>query len=238
MQGVKDIEWRAILDCETLGLGMAVPRVGPEILHGIEINPFAAELARTTIWIGDIQWRVKNAIHHHPRPVLRKLDSIECRDALLTPDGKGGFEEAEWPEADFIVGNPPFLGGKLMRRGLGDATVETLFKVYDGRVPAEADLVCYWFAKAWEAIEAGRAKRVGLVATNSIRSGANRKVLEPIAEAGAIFEAWSDEPWTVEGAAVRVSLVCFAGSSETASLNGGVVPVIHADLSAERSNLP
>ena len=152
LQGVKDIEWRSILDCETLGLGMAVPRVGPEILHGIEINPFAAELARTTIWIGDIQWRVKNAIHHHPSPLLRKLNSIECRDALLAPDGKGGFMEAEWPEADFIVGNPPFLGGKLMRRGLGDATVETLFKVYEGRVPAEADLVCYWFAKAWEAL--------------------------------------------------------------------------------------
>ena len=101
-----------------LGLGMVLPRVGPEILHGIEINPFAAELARTTIWIGDIQWRVKNAIHHHPRPVLRKLDSIECRDALLSPDGEGGIVEAEWPEADFIIGNPPFLGGKLMRRGL------------------------------------------------------------------------------------------------------------------------
>ena len=186
-RAVKDIEWRAILDCEALGLGMAVPRVGPEILHGIEINPFAAELARTTIWIGDIQWRVKNAITHHPRPILRKLDSIECRDALLTPDGKGGFVEAEWPEADFIVGNPPFLGGKLLRRGLGDATVETLFEAYDGRVPAEADLVCYWFAKAWEALQADRAKRVGLVATNSIRGGANRKVLEPIAEARRDF---------------------------------------------------
>ncbi|HEY5204791.1 MAG TPA: DNA methyltransferase, partial [Roseiarcus sp.] len=209
LQGVKDIEWRAILDCEALGLGMAVPRVGPKIVHGIEINPFAAELARTTIWIGDIQWRVKNAIHHHPRPLLQKLDSIECRDALLASDGKGGFVEAEWPEADYIVGNPPFLGGKLMRRGLGDATVETLFRVYAGRVPAEADLVCYWIAKAWQALEANRAKRVGLVATNSIRGGANRRVLEPIAKAGAIFEAWSDEAWTVEGAAVRVSLVCF-----------------------------
>ena len=142
LQGVKDIEWRAILDCEALGLGMAVPRVDPKIVHGIEINPFAAELARTTIWIGDIQWRVKNAIHHHPRPLLQKLDSIECRDALLAPDGKGGFMEAEWPEADYIIGNPPFLGGRLMRGGLGDATVETLFRVYAGRVPAEADLVC------------------------------------------------------------------------------------------------
>ena len=233
LQGVKDIEWRAILDCEALGLGMAVPRVGPEILHGIEINPFAAELARTTIWIGDIQWRVKNAIVHHPRPILRKLDSIECRDALLTPDGKGGYLEAEWPEADFIVGNPPFLGGKLMRRGLGDQTVEALFRVYDSRVPAEADLVCYWFAKAWDALQAGRAKRVGLVATNSIRGGANRKVLEPIAEADAIFEAWSDEPWTIDGAAVRVSLVCFGGSADKLArkLDGQDVSRISSDLS-------
>ena len=80
-----------------------------------------------------------------------------------------------------------------MRRGLGDDNVETLFRAYEGRVSAEADLVCYWFAKAWEALQAGHAKRVGLVATNSIRGGANRKVLEPIAEADAIFEAWSDE---------------------------------------------
>jgi type II restriction/modification system DNA methylase subunit YeeA len=237
LQGVKDIEWRAILDCEALGLGMAVPRVGPEILHGIEINPFAAELARTTIWIGDIQWRVKHAISHHPRPLLRKLDSIECRDALLAPDGKGGFVEAEWPKADFIVGNPPFLGGKRMRDRLGDATVEALFKAYDGRVPAEADLVCYWFSKAWEAMQAGRAKRVGLVATNSIRGGANRKVLEPIADAGAIFEAWSDEPWTIEGAAVRVSLVSFARDAGNAKLDGLSVERIHADLTAAKANL-
>ena len=260
LQGVKDIEWGAILDGGLLGLGMAVPRVGPEILRGIEINPFAAELARTTIWIGDIQWRVKNAVQHHPRPILRKLDAIECRDALLTPDGRGGFVEAEWPEADFIVGNPPFLGGKLMRRGLGDATVETLFEVYDGRVPAEADLVCYWFAKAWQAAQAGRAKRVGLVATNSIRGGANRKVLEPIADGGAIFEAWSDEAWTIDGAAVRVSLVCFGADpldnthpEEPCSvskdvgalgdavrerrLDGGLVERIAPDLSANASEL-
>jgi type II restriction/modification system DNA methylase subunit YeeA len=231
LQGVKDIEWRAVLDCEALGLGMIVPRVGPEILRGIEINPLAAELARTTIWIGDIQWRVKNAIHHHPSPLLRKLDSIECRDALLAPDGKGGFKRAEWPDADFIIGNPPLLGGKLVRSGLGDETVEALFKIYEGRVPAEADLVCYWFAKAWEALQADRTKRIGLVATNSIRGGANRKVLEPIAEAGSIFEAWSDQPWTVEGAAVRVSLVCFARQRQALTfLDGSTVNIIPAHL--------
>jgi type II restriction/modification system DNA methylase subunit YeeA len=238
LQAVKNLEYRAILECEALGLGMIVPRVAPEILHGIEINPFAAELARTTIWIGDIQWRVRNGISHHPRPVMRKLDSIECRDALLTRAGEGGFKEAAWPEADFIVGNPPFLGGKLMRRGLGDETVEALFRAYEGRVPAEADLVCYWFAKAWEALQAGRAKCVGLVATNSIRSGASRKVLEPIAKKNAIFEAWSDEGWTVEGAAVRVSLVCFAeGDPTERRVDGAPVDRIHADLASNAADL-
>ncbi|WP_144259738.1 DNA methyltransferase [Methylocystis sp. ATCC 49242] len=213
LQGVKDLEYRVVNECETLGLDRpAMMRVGPEILHGIEINPFAAELARTTIWIGDIQWGIKNAIYSRPSPILRKLDSIECRDAVLTPEGK----EAEWPDADFIVGNPPFLGGKLQRKGLGDAYVDMLFKAYDGAVPAEADLVCYWFSKAWRAVVSGKARRVGLVSTNSIRGGANRRLLEPIAQAGAIFEAWSDEPWILDGAAVRVSIVCFHAPQESA----------------------
>jgi type II restriction/modification system DNA methylase subunit YeeA len=131
-----------------------------------------------------------------------------------------------------------FLGGKLLRRGLGDETVEALFRVFEGRVPAEADLVCYWFVKAWQALQAGRAKRVGLVSTNSIRGGANRKVLEPIAEAGAIFEAWSDEPWTIDGAAVRVSLACFGEDEGDVRLDATHADRIHADLSAEISNLP
>jgi type II restriction/modification system DNA methylase subunit YeeA len=149
------------------------------------------------------------------------------------------FVEAEWPAVDFIVGNPPFLGGKLMRRGLGDENVDALFRVYEERVAAAADLVCYWFFKAWEALQAGRAKRIGLVSTNSIRGGANRKVLEPIAAAGAIFEAWSDEPWTIDGAAVRVSLVCFVRDEpEPRRLDGEVAEVVHADLTAEISDLP
>ena len=206
LQSVKDLEYRAILECESFGLQWCLPRVGPEILLGLEINPFAAELARTTVWIGDIQWRIRNAITHHPEPILRKLDTIECRDALLNADGS----EAHWPEADFIVGNPPFLGGKKLRNGLGDAAVDALFAAYKDRVPAQADLVTYWLVKSWEAMRLGRVQRAGLVSTNSIRGGANRKALEPIADANAIFEAWADESWTVDGAAVRVSIVCFA----------------------------
>jgi type II restriction/modification system DNA methylase subunit YeeA len=237
LQAVKDIEYRAILECETLGLGMIVPRVGPEILHGIEINPFAAELARTTIWIGDIQWRVKNAITHHPRPILRKLDAIECRDALLTADGKGSYVEAQWPEADFIIGNPPFLGTKKMISGLGAKEARTVRAVYEERISPFSDLVCWWFEKARAQVVAGKAKRVGLVATNSIRGGKNRLVLDAITRDLAIFEAWSDEPWTVDGAAVRVSLVCFSSCAEPASLDGRPVDSIHSDLTTG-SDLP
>jgi type II restriction/modification system DNA methylase subunit YeeA len=99
----------------------------------------------------------------------------------------------------------------------------------ENRVSAEADFVCYWFAKAFEAMRAGRVSRVGLVATNSIRGGANRRVLDPIVAEGKIFEAWSDEPWIIDGAAVRVSLVCF-GEDEKKHLDGHAAQCINADL--------
>ena len=232
LQAVRDIEYKAILDAEALGLGRAVMRVSPRILHGIEINPFAAELARSVIWIGDIQWELANGIHNRPEPILESLNSIECRDALLTfKDGKA--EQAKWPEVDYIIGNPPFLGGKKLRNGspakfklvkgervlvspgqpgLGDEYVDRLFSVYKGSVGAESDLVCYWFFKGWQEISAGRAHSVGFVSTNSIRGGVNRHVLDPIASKNAIFDAWSDEAWVVDGAAVRVSLVCFGNA--------------------------
>jgi hypothetical protein len=97
------------------------------------------------------------------------------------------YVEAEWPPAEFIVGNPPFLGGKLMRKGLGDEYIETLFDIYDGRVPPEADLVTYWFEKAHAQIKIGCTQRAGFVATNSIRGGASRRVLDRIVEESRIF---------------------------------------------------
>ncbi len=229
---MKDIENKANLECEALGLAPRALLVGPEIVHGVEINPLAAELARTTIWIGDIQWRRRNGIYSEPPPILRKLDAIQHRDAILQNDFSQDAIAASWPAAEFIVGNPPFLGGKLMRSQLKDDYVEALFRVYDGRVPAEADLVTYWFEKARLEVRSGRAKRVGLVATNSIRGGANRRVLDQIASEDRIFEAWSDEPWIVEGAAVRVSLICFGAADDGAILDGRPVSRINADLTA------
>ena len=114
LQCVKDLEFRVINECEKLGLKALAPRVGPEILHGIEINRLAAEIARTTIWIGDIQWGLRHALYTRPEPVLRKLDQIECRDAVLESAPGRKFWRSPLAEVDFIIGNPPFLGDRRM----------------------------------------------------------------------------------------------------------------------------
>ena len=146
--------------------------------------------------------------------------------------------EPEWPAADVVIGNPPFLGGKLLITHLGEDYVSWMFRTYAGRVPAEADLVCYWFEKAGQQIASGRAARAGLVATNSIRGGANRRALQAATDSRRIFEAWSDEPWVIDGAAVRVSLVCFSRvADESVSgtrLDGRPVDEIYTDLTARR----
>ena len=89
----------------------------------------------------------------------------------------------------------PFLGDKLLIRHLGSDYVSRLRRIYAGRLPAQADLVCYWFEKASRQVTTRKAGRAGLVATNSIRGGANRRALQAATDSGRIFEAWSDEPW-------------------------------------------
>ena len=227
LRTLKDIEHHVMLEAEALGLQRGFPAVGPEAVLGIELNPYAAELARLTVWIGEIQWMLGHGYNLNDQPILKPLNTIEGRDALLTPDGT----EATWPPADAIVGNPPFLGDKKQLAELGDQYAGLLRRAYAGRVPGGADLVCYWFEKARAQIEAGQGQRAGLVATNSIRGGQNRKVLERIRETGTIFHAWSDEPWVNEGAAVRVSLVGFAKEAgQPVMLDGQPVAAIHADL--------
>ena len=234
LQALKDLEHRVQLEAEALGFQRAFPDIGPANVKGLEINPYAAELARVSVWIGEIQWMRRNGFYESRDPILKPLDTIECRDAILTPDNT----EPKWPEADVVIGNPPFLGGKLLITTLGEDYVSKIFTTYDGRVPAEADLVCYWFEKAGQQIAAGKATRAGLVATNSIRGGANRRALQAATDTRRIFEAWSDEPWVIDGAAVRVSLVCFSriddDSVSDARLDGQPVDEIYADLTARR----
>ena len=237
LQALKDLEHRVQLQAEALGLPRAFPETGPANVRGIEINPYAAELARVSVWIGEIQWMRRNGFAGSRDPILKPLDTIECRDAVLSPEG----EEPEWPAADVVIGNPPFLGGKLLIATLGEGYVSSLFGAYERRVPAEADLVCYWFLKAGEHVEAGKAIRVGLVSTNSLRGGANRRALQAAIRNCQLFEAWSDEPWVVDGAAVRVSMVCFSRAYDESMperrLDGRPVEEIYADLTARRDGV-
>lgn len=232
LQALKDLEREAILWASlTMGVPMQLPGVGPQAVRGIELNSYAAELARVVIWIGEIQWMLGNGFAYLRDPILRPLDNIETRDAVLDLSDPANPKEPEWPDVDVIVGNPPFLGGKLMRSSLGDDYVDALFRVWNERVPHEADLVCYWHEKARAMIEAGKVKRAGLLATQGIRGGASRKVLERVKDTGDIFLAWSDEVWVVEGAAVHISIVAFDdGSEQSRELNGKPVAAINANL--------
>ena len=224
---LKDVEHHSHLQATELGLDREADLVtGPHNVLGIELNEYAAELARVTVWIGELQWRLAHGYEFKTNPVLDTLEHIECRDALLTEGGG----EAAWPAADVVVGNPPFLGDKKMRAELGDAYTTQLRSTYEGRVPGGADLVCYWFDKARAQIAAGALQRAGLVATNVLSRGANRQVLDRVATTTRIFEAWEDQEWVNEGAAVRVSLACFGVATQTPFYNGVEVTEITADL--------
>jgi hypothetical protein len=166
-------------------------------------------------------------------PVLRALDSIATMDALLDRSDPATPREADWPAAEFIVGNPPFLGAKLLRRGLGNEYTEAMFEVFDGRLPGMADLCAYWHEKARAQIAAGRTRRAGLLATQSIRGGGSRRALERISESGAIFFARADDPWVLSGANVHISFVGQDDGTETdRELDGKTVGDINPNLTA------
>ncbi len=162
----------------------------------------------------------------------------EMGDAVEAPAKPGAervkvYYERGWPECDVIVGNPPFLGDKFMRRELTGEYAEALRKIYGNRLPGQSDLCCYWFEKARQHIEDGKCKRAGLLGTQGIRGGANREVLKRIKDSGAIFFAESDRPWILAGANVHVSMIGFDDGAETTRvLDGKAVATINADLSA------
>ncbi|GGY42858.1 DNA methyltransferase [Parvularcula lutaonensis] len=191
LKALKDIEQRANSEAEDLGLPRGLPRVGPENVLGIEINPYAAELARVSVWIGDIQWMQKKGFGTST-PILRPLNNIENRDALIEQDEETGeWREAEWPEADVIVGNPPFLGNKRMIGELGEQYVLDVRGAYR-ELPKTADFVMFWVLRTWKLIRNSEVKYSGLVTTNSIRGQNNRSVLQAAADNQQIFRAYSD----------------------------------------------
>jgi hypothetical protein len=252
LQLLLGLEKEVITFADQMGLTLS-PSVSVAQLKAIEVNPYAFELAQVSVQIGYLQWRRDNGFDNDRVPVLQNLDGFQNEDALLVPhfhnkaktlkearatehardDSLKFYTERPWPKCDVIVGNPPFLGGKLLRRQLGDAYVNALFENYGKRVPPEADLCCYWFEKSRELIAAKRCGRAGLIATQGIRGGANREVLSEIKVKGDIFFAVSDRNWILAGATVHVSMIGFDDSSQkTRILDGKRVDTINANLTA------
>ena len=233
------IALRALLDLEKEVIDYAAehgrhdwtPRVSPAQIRGLEIDHYAAELARNAIWIGYIQWHQTNGFGYTHDPVLMPIEIIQRMDAILNYDDDGNPLEPDWPDAEFIVGNPPFLGYSGMRANLGNDYTDALFGVYGDRLPNASDLCCYWLEKARAQIAAGKTKRAGLLATQGIRGRDSRAVLQRIKETGDIFMAVSDKEWVLDGANVRISIIGFDDGSETErTLDGEVVSGINANL--------
>jgi SAM-dependent methyltransferase len=221
---------------ETLSLDKTVD---PHQFLGIELNPRAAAIAETVLWIGFLQWHFRNNSARPAEPILRAFRNIECRDAMLTWDGApvpavvtdptGGRVEAypnprrpAWPEAEFIVGNPPFIGGKDLRARLGDGYTEALWAAHP-KMNDSADFVMYWWDRAAEILTAKDSvlRRFGLVTTNSISQVFQRRVVERHLSGRAplsLVMAIPDHPWTKaapEAAAVRIAMtVAQAGEGD------------------------
>ena len=238
-----------------MGLELEKYRVTPEQFRGIEVKPWAKEIAELVLWIGYLQWQVKQpgGALTIPEPVLRDYDNIECRDAVLAWDGDPELARdeqgvpitrwdgittkkspvtgepipddsaripvytyknprpAEWPQADFIIGNPPYIGKHRQREALGDGYIEALRAAWKGTVPENVDFVMYWWFHAGKLVSAEKVRRFGLVTTNSITQALNRKVVDGLLQKPSgvrIAFAIPDHPWveTSEGAAVRVSM--------------------------------
>ncbi|WP_293602889.1 DNA methyltransferase, partial [Polaromonas sp. 17-63-33] len=161
-----------------------------------------------------------------------------------------GARQAQWPQADFIVGNPPFIGAASMRAALGDGYVQALRGAWP-EVPESADFVMFWWHHAAAQVAAGHTRRMGLITTNSLRQTFNRRVVQAALDKGChLLMAIADHPWVdgANGAAVRIAMTVLApGASEgslqtvTAEQTGdfGEVAVtlderrglVHADLS-------
>lgn len=249
MAAVKRIELEVLNELERVAgreqTEAVLEEVHPRQFHGIEVKPWAREIAELTLWIGYHQfWREAHGGRTPPDPILEDTGTIECRDAVLAwdeivhrpekdrpdptprivhpvtgelvPDPEArlpyyeyvGARQAEWPEADFIIGNPPYLGQARQRYAFGDGYVEALRDTYED-VPDTADLVTYWWYRAAREVAVGRTVRSGLITTKALTQGQNRAVIEAAKEDGAtVIWAAPNHPWVDEadGAAVRVAL--------------------------------
>ncbi|MCK0196430.1 class I SAM-dependent DNA methyltransferase [Ancylobacter sp. 6x-1] len=229
-------------------LGLDRHMVDPHQFLGIEINPHAAAIAELVVWIGFLQWFFRTAKGQPTEPILRDFRAIAAMDAVLTHDGAEPATDAvgaplmqtdaegrrvpvlhlrnprvpAWPKADFIVGNPPFMGGKDIRGRLGEGYARALWAAHP-HMNESADLVMYWWDRAAELLtrKGTRLKRFGFVTTNSITQDFSRRVMAARMRAKhpvSLLTAVPDHPWTratKDAAAVRIAMtVAAAGRHE------------------------
>lgn len=213
-------------------LQMETMSVHPKNFLGLELNPRAAAIAELVLWLGYLQWQIRNG-GTISDPVLERLDNIKAMDAVLThdperpkADGSGtelpNPRRPDWPEADYIVGNPPFIGGKDIRSRLGDHYATALWKAHP-KINKSADFVMYWWDRAADILtrKGTRLQRFGLVTTNSITQEFSRRVIQARMDGQppvSLVMAIPNHPWTKatrHAAAVRIAMsVAEAGTRE------------------------
>lgn len=214
--------------------GLEGHTVDPHQFLGLEVNRRAAAIAELVLWIGHLQLHFRNNGSAPREPILEAFHNIKCMDAVLLWDGYpmpkvvDGREtypnprRPDWPQADYIVGNPPFVGGKDIRARMGSGYAEALWKAH-GHMNESADFVMYWWDRSAEILRRpkSRLKRFGFVTTNSISQVFQRRVMEKhLADKKplSIVMAIPDHPWTKvtrDSAAVRIAMtVAEAGKQD------------------------
>ncbi|GAB1382043.1 hypothetical protein MASR1M50_03620 [Burkholderiales bacterium] len=171
-----------------------------------------------------LAWDAQEPAHDAAGQPRTRWDGVTCKRHPVTgepvPDEAAqvpqwrylGARPAAWPRADFIVGNPPFIGAASMRAALGDGYVEALRAAWP-EVPESSDFVMYWWQRAARQVAAGQARRMGLITTNSLRQTFNRRVVQAALAAGTHLEmAIADHPWVdfAGNAAVRIAMSVLA----------------------------
>ncbi|SIQ31501.1 MULTISPECIES: class I SAM-dependent DNA methyltransferase [Acidiphilium] len=202
--------------------------VDPHQFLGLEANPRAAGIAELVLWIGYLQGYLRTTgTMPQADPVLRAFHNIQIRDAVLEANDplSGDFSNPHapnWPEAEYIVGNPPFIGGKDIRARLGDAYTQALWAAHPD-MNDSADFVMYWWNHAATLLTTPNTplRRFGFVTTNSITQVFQRRVLARHLDAKSpisLIFAIADHPWTratPKAAAVRIAMtVAQAGTHE------------------------
>jgi hypothetical protein len=258
MHVLKDLEYEVVRELESLTghPELRMQEIGPANFLGIEVKPWAREIAELTLWIGFHQYWKRHHAVQPPEPVLLDTGTLELRDAVLAWDSVRhdpakdrpdqtprmshpvtgemvpnptatlpymehvGARPASWPEADFIVGNPPYLGQARQRDAFGDGYVDALRQAYPD-VPDSADYVMYWWHRAARLVASGGCQRFGFITTNSLSQAQNRAVVREAASRGVrVMWAIPDHPWVddADGAAVRVAMTVGALDPARATL--------------------